>query len=685
MNDDHPSITSLDQRQIAPCQTACPLRMDIGSYVDLIAQGRIMEALRIIRDDNPFPSICAYVCTSPCESACRRSQVDKPIAIRALKRFALEYGGDKMIQLEAQTTLSEKIAVVGSGPAGLACAFYLRKIGYPVTVFEAHSELGGMLREGIPKYRLPRRVLDNEIKRLMQMGVEARPNTKVVSLDLLFEMGYQAVFVTVGAHQSLKMGIDGEESPGVLDGASFLYEVNLGLKPHVGERVAVVGGGNSAIDAARSALRLGAKTVTVIYRRSREEMPADPTEVNHAEEEGADFLFLAAPVKIERKEGRLTITCTRMKLGKPDAGGRRRPLPIEGSAFEMQFDTLIAAIGQLPQIPDGFGIHTGRGRTIRVDPLTLSTDRSGVFAGGDAVTGPATVVEALASGRSAAESINDYLQKKKRLTKTEIDIGQMGDLLPKTIEMIRKNRRLEPPILAPEDRRESFGEVELVYDWESAVEEARRCLWCGSGAEITSQDKCATCLTCVRVCPYRVPHLDVAGSIQIPLSQCQACGICTAECPAKVIALRKQSANGEFAVQSGAKPFIVGYYCRYGLYGSGRLAPLWRNLKSGVWVEPVSCVAQIEADRILRAFEIGAEGVLVAGCGQLCAREDTDYWVNQRIEKVKRTLDQLGIEPERVQLVSSSTIEEPEEVLDKFVEGICGFYLDWVIKREVTS
>ncbi|MBC8511396.1 MAG: FAD-dependent oxidoreductase, partial [Dehalococcoidia bacterium] len=192
--------------------------MEIREYIDLVAQGRIMEALQVIRDGNPFPSICAYVCTHPCEDACRRSQVDKPIAIRSLKRFAVEFGGDRMIQAEAETTHSEKVAIVGSGPAGMACAYYLRKLGYPATIFEAHSEMGGMLRVGIPQYRLPREVLDTEVQRLTQMGVEIRTNTRVVSLDLLFEMGYKAVFITIGAHQSLRMGIEGEESPGVIDG-----------------------------------------------------------------------------------------------------------------------------------------------------------------------------------------------------------------------------------------------------------------------------------------------------------------------------------------------------------------------------------------------------------------------------------------------------------------------------------
>ncbi|TET39782.1 MAG: FAD-dependent oxidoreductase, partial [Dehalococcoidia bacterium] len=289
-----------DHSLTPPCQAACPLHMNIGEYIDLVAQGRVMEALQVIRDGNPFPSICAYVCTHPCEDACRRGQVDEPIAIRALKRFAVEFGADRMIQVEAETTHSEKVAIVGSGPAGLACAYYLRKLGYPVTIFEAHSELGGMLRAGIPEYRLPREVLETEVQRLTQMGVEIKANTRVISLELLFDIGYKAVFITVGAHQGLRMGIEGEDSPGVIDGATFLREVSLGLKPSLEERVAVVGGGNVAMDAARTAVRLGASKVSILYRRSRAEMPASPSEIEQASEEGVEIMFLVAPARLKR-------------------------------------------------------------------------------------------------------------------------------------------------------------------------------------------------------------------------------------------------------------------------------------------------------------------------------------------------------------------------------------------------
>jgi NADPH-dependent glutamate synthase beta subunit-like oxidoreductase/coenzyme F420-reducing hydrogenase delta subunit len=537
--------------------------MEIREYVDLIAQGKVMEALQVIRSSNPFPSICAHVCTHPCEDACRRSQPDKPIAIRALKRFAVEFGGDRMAQTEAEAKYGEGVAVVGSGPAGLACAYYLRKLGYPVTIFEAHSEPGGMLRVGIPQYRLPREVLDTEVQRLIQMGVEIRRSTRVVSLDVLFEMGYKAIFLTLGAHQGLRMGIEGEESPGVVDGVTFLREVNLGLKPSLGERVAVVGGGNVAIDAARTALRLGAKRVVILYRRSRAEMPADPAEVEQALEEGIEILVLVAPTRVKRGNGRLSITCIRMELGEPDAGGRHRPMPIKDSEFDEEFDTLVTAIGQAPQIPGDFHLHIGKGSTIQVDPATLTT-------------------------------------------------------------------------------------------------------------------------------------LDESGIVQIPANQCQACGICVAQCPARVIILRKPydrrhiTEELDHALRSAAeskfKPLIIGFCCQYGLFGTGALASLWRRAKAGIWIVPVLCIAKVEAEHILRAFEMGAEGVFIAGCGEQCAREKTAFWVSQQVERVRKVLVQLGLASERVQMFNLYARDEDlAHALDEFTEKIGGLYLASVIKQEVKS
>jgi len=687
---------SFDHTFVPPCQAACPLHMEIREYVDLIAQGRVMEALQVIREDNPFPSICAYICNHPCEDACRRGQIDKPIAIRALKRFAVEFGGDRVIQPEAETTHEERVAIVGSGSAGLSAAYYLRKLGYPVTVFEACSELGGMLRAGIPKYRLPREVLDTEVQRLIQMGVEIRTNTRVVSLDLLFDMDYKAVFITVGAAQSRRLGIEGEDKPGVVDAITFLREVNLGLRPSIGESVVVVGGGNVAVDAARTALRLDAKEVDLVCLESRQEMPAFESDIQAAVSEGIVINCSWGPRSIvgdDKVTGIEFVRCTSVF----DGEGRFKPSFDESVKTSFTADTLIIAIGQVPQIPEDFRLRIGRGSTIRVDPVTLTTNREGVFAGGDAVTGPATVVQALATGRQAAFRIDDYLQHRYPLVGKEEKESLLGDLLPKTVEMIRKLNRFEPPVLPPQARAKQFEPVELVYDWESAVNEARRCLRCGMGAEILFQDKCAACLTCLRVCPYHVPYLDDSGTVQIPADQCQACGICVGECPARAIVLRKPQDRRHIdeeldhalktAAQSKSKPLIIGFCCQYGLYGTGALARLWRQAKAGIWIVPVLCVAKIEAKHILRAFEMGAEGVFIAGCGQeQCAREDTAFWALQRIGKARKVLAQIGLEPKRLQAINLYPTEtDPAKALDEFTEQVGELYLASAVGQEVKT
>jgi coenzyme F420-reducing hydrogenase delta subunit/thioredoxin reductase/Pyruvate/2-oxoacid:ferredoxin oxidoreductase delta subunit len=526
------------------------------------------------------------------------------------------------------------------------------------------------------------------------MGVEIRKNTRVVSIDLLFEMGYKAVFITIGAHQSLRLGIDGEESQGIIDGATFLREVNLGLKPALGNKVAVVGGGNVAIDAARTALRLGSRDVIILYRRTRAEMPAADIEIDQAEEEGIKIEFLTAPTKIERDKGQINLTCIRMELGDPDERGRRRPVPIEGSEFDMNFDSVITAIGQMPQDATDFGVRTGRGSTIQVDPQTLNTNKTGVFAGGDAVTGPSTVVEALAAGKQAASRIDDFIRHRYPIDKDETTAKLNEDLSPETVEKIKKIGRLEPPVLDSKKRTKDFKAIEQVYNWESATGEARRCLRCGMGAEILFQDKCASCLTCLRVCPYNVPSVDENGTVLIPSAECQACGICVAECPAKAIVMRRPNSylhineELEHAIRSFSKtefkPSIIGFCCQYGLFGSGALAELWRGARAGVWIVPVLCVAKIDPSHILRAFEVGAEGVFIAGCGEQCAREDTNLWIGQRSAKVRKALEQIGLEQERLAVFNNtSDNEELAAKLDEFTETISRLYLASVIMQEV--
>jgi NADH-quinone oxidoreductase subunit F len=314
----------------APCNHTCPAGMDAPRYVRLIGEGRFAEAAAVIREKAPLPAVLAHVCFHPCEAKCRRGQVDEPITIRALKRFAMEHDtGIWRTETKIAPSTQRRVAIVGSGPAGLTAAYYLVRAGHSVTVFEALPEAGGMMRVGIPDYRLPPAVLDKEIEEITALGVDLKMNTKIESVEKLFAEGFEAVFLAIGAHAGVKLGVEGEDIPGVIECVSFLREVNLGKEVKLGDRVTVVGGGNAAIDAARTALRLGVKEVTILYRRTQAEMPASPEEVEGALEEGVKIFFLAAPSRITRDNGRVNMECVRMELGKVDASGRRRPLPVK--------------------------------------------------------------------------------------------------------------------------------------------------------------------------------------------------------------------------------------------------------------------------------------------------------------------------------------------------------------------
>ncbi|MFC2072013.1 NADH-quinone oxidoreductase subunit NuoF [Chloroflexota bacterium] len=459
----------------APCSHTCPAGVDVPRYLRLISQGQFDEALAVIREKIPFPSICGHVCPHPCEAKCRRGEVDEAIAIRALKRFAAEKGnGLWKVGAKTVPATGKRVVIIGSGPAGLTAAYYLVKRGHAVTVFEALPEPGGMMRYGIPEYRLPHEVLAEEIGEIRSAGVDIRTNTRVNSLDELFENGYNAIFLAIGAHQGAKLGIEGEDSSEVMEGVSFLRETSMGNKVRVGSRVAVIGGGNVAIDASRSALRLSAREVTIIYRRTRAEMPASREEVEEALHEGVRIEFLTTPTSIERKDGMVELTCTRMELGAIDTSGRRRPVPIKGSEFILDFDTVIAAIGQMPEAPEQFGLPLEKGNTFQVDLDTLATTREGVFSGGDAVTGPATVIEAIAAGRQAAISIDKYLGGSGVIDETLAPPEE--EVLPEIEE--GEKPRISIPTLLLGDRLNSFAEVELSLKGEMAVEEARRCLRC---------------------------------------------------------------------------------------------------------------------------------------------------------------------------------------------------------------
>jgi len=478
---------------VATCSNRCPSEVDIPAYLALVKEGRVDEALRSHMDRNPFPSVCARVCPHPCETRCRRDTLDDPVAIRAVKRFMADAAPDiEMPVMERPEEERRRAAVVGAGPAGLSAAYFLRRLGHDVTVFEAMPEPGGMLRYGIPSYRLPREELERDIGRITKMGVKIDCGAaigKTMSIAKL-RKDYDAIFVGSGAWSDVTMGVPGEEGGGVASGIEFLKRVELGGPvDRIDGDAVVVGGGNTAIDAARTAQRLGAAKVTIAYRRTREEMPVQPEEVTEALEEDIRFEFLVAPVEVVRNgSGSVTaLKLQRMRLGDFDDSGRRRPVPIEGEFLEVPAARIIRAIGQRPVIPKGGPPASKRG-TVSVDRFSLETEVEGVFAGGDAVLGPATAIEAIGHGRRAAEAIERYLNPGRRLpfpwnAPRELDVP-FDPAAPPSQEA-----RHDASKLPPQDRRLCFAEVELALCAEDARLEAGRCQRCDYGKTIVSRDE----------------------------------------------------------------------------------------------------------------------------------------------------------------------------------------------------
>ncbi len=473
---------------VAPCKNTCPAGVDIQGYIALIAKKKYREAIRLIKETNPLPLICGRICVRECEIACRRNKIDEPVAINFLKRYAADIDIEDPWKPEIKKKNNNKIAIIGGGPSGLSCAYFLTLEGYSVTIYEELPELGGMLRYGIPEYRLPKETLDREINWIIGLGIEVKKNIefgKDITIENL-NNEYDAVYLATGAQKAKKSGILGEDSTeGVLWGIDFLKDVQLNGVPELNGNVVIVGGGNTAIDAARTALRCKAKEVKIIYRRSIKEMPAHPAEVEAAQEEGSAIEFLTNPVKILNGTGRLSgIECIRMKLEKDKSGGRPRPVPIPGSEFTVKCDYLISAIGQdidTNPLKTIDGLELSKRNTIETNPATLETTHKKIFAGGDDVSGPSTAINAIAQGKTAAQSIDRFIKtgsangKKQGFLSRKESFGNIPNLEYSDYEKLKRNKM---PELNIQQRITNFEEVDLGFTGTQALDETKRCLQC---------------------------------------------------------------------------------------------------------------------------------------------------------------------------------------------------------------
>ncbi len=684
MEDSKTSVLQ-EQEKHPPCRRACPAHVNVQAYIGLVAQGRFEEALEVIRRSIPFPSVCGRVCFSPCEDACTRRDIDGSVGIRILKRLVADKEFETETRAKAKPvpkSRNEKIAVIGSGPAGLTAAYELAKTGYPVTVFETAAEPGGCLRYHIPEYRLPENVLRSEIEYIKETGVEIKAQI-TVGKDISFEdlkASYAAVFLATGAHRCINLNLEGGQLNGVLHAITFLERVRQGEPTDLGENVAIIGGGNVAVDAARTARRLesGSKRVTVVYRRSEKEMPAHRKEIEDARIEGVTFHFLAAPTRILGKKGRVIgLECVKTSLGPTDQSGRRRPVPIEDSEFVLPADSVLTAIGEIPEtsfLPKD--IEVAKGNRVVVDEVTLQTNIPNVFAGGDAITGPASVIEAIAAGKKAAISIDRFIRGVDLKTDREREVPETTWLSEDTQVDTKPSQIM--PCLEREQRISGFQEVELGLPVVAGLIEARRCLFCGPCTEclepedyceadepIIDEDRCIACANCQKICEYGAIKVEKSRA-KVDSTLCKGCGTCLVECPADAISMKRLSDEKilskiqEAATEAGKSetPQIVAFLCKWSY--SPKVELKWPK---NVHVVQVKCSGRVDPLHVLEALNCGADGVLVVSCPPKdCHYVSGGDAAHRRLRNLKKLIQVVGIPPQRIQ-IQESTVGEEQRII----------------------
>ncbi|MBI5196017.1 MAG: FAD-dependent oxidoreductase [Nitrospirae bacterium] len=650
-----------ETRPYSPCRAACPVHTDVQAYVGLIAQGRYTEAFEVITSVNPIAAVCSMICHHPCEQACRRCAVDEPLSVRHLKRFAIEQSKDyrRRKRRLIQKTKNKSIGIIGSGPSGLAAANDLAELGYSVTIYERHPALGGMLASAIPPYRLPREVLKEDIDDVIAKGVEVKTNCEIgrdVKLDDLAKK-HDAVLIAIGLSLSRSLNIPGVEGAGVLLAIPFLEDVAFNRKPALGKKVLVIGGGNVAMDVARTARRLGVQDVSMVCLESAEEMPAWKWEVDEALEEGITISHRWGP-KAVRRQGDKVQGLEVVKVKSVfDANGRFNPSFDNDTTMLIEADTIIITIGQMSNLlflKDSPVKTDERGGRVEWNPNTQMSSAKGIFVSGEAVTGPGSAIAAVASGHRSALAIHLFLQRETIEGKLPAQEKEKITQLPSTVaeKIIREPRRVIKH-LAPEVRCDTMTHFEIGYDEEEALKEAGRCRGCGGGA-IVDKNKCMACLTCRRICPYGAPVVTSVSEIRP--EYCQACGLCAPECPGEAISMvsydvreiQKTLASIVGVIDlNRQEPVIAAFLCTHHMGVMGFKA------SENVRKVSVHCTSRIDILDMLKAFESGADGVAVMRCNDgTCKYRDIAHRVNARVDRARKLISMLGIEAGRIEIFS---------------------------------
>ena len=652
-------VTELMDQEWAPCRWACPVHADVRKYLQHIAEGRYGDAIDVIRQKLAFAGVCGRVCHHPCEANCRRQDVDAPVAIRELKRYVAERQGSGGCTV-AKPVRQDKaaVAIVGGGPSGMAAALELARLGYRPTVFEKYSVAGGIPRTSIPKYRLPREVIQIDVDWICAHGVELRTGVEIgkdKSIDDLRKEGFAAVLVATGLAASRLLPLGGIDHPMVYPVLDFLRELAFDRQPKIGQDVLVIGGGNVAMDAARSSVRLGATRVRAMCLENEQEMPAWEWEQREAKEEGVSFIHRRGPMEIVLRDGKIVGVKTRKVTRVFDASKRFDPQYDDGDIQVIECDTVVFAIGQMPDYGfiKGSGVQLNERGRLPFSTATHQTNRPDVFASGEIVTPPGSVVEACASGQRAAKAIDMFLSGKAIALDDTLPpkIEKLAE--PTTAKVIRVERR---PVAAEDGhvRKGNFAAVDHNYNESAALAESRRCMSCGSGAEVLA-DKCAACLTCVRVCPFDVPKVTDVARIESTL--CQACGLCIAECPANAIVARGHAADdlrkrtdAALHSSSGGKK-IVAY-----IGGYRATAEQWLGKSAavdGVAEIYLSSTTRLSVPEILHAFEAGADGVIVVACAAGLDRYPTASGrTENRVQQARKLLKDVGLGEQKLQFLT---------------------------------